>query len=71
MNVDSTKDIRVASFAIVQDNEEESETAIEEMERKLLSENDEVDADEGEEPLEYDEEAGEAEDALDEGEKEE
>ncbi|MBO6065714.1 MAG: DNA gyrase subunit A, partial [Lachnospiraceae bacterium] len=57
MNVDSTKDIRVASFAIVQDNEEESETAIEEMERKLLSENDEVDADEGEELEDYDEEA--------------
>lgn len=60
MNVDPTKDIRVASFAIVQDNEEESETAIEEMERKLLSENDEVDADEGEDLEEYDEEAEEA-----------
>ncbi|MBO4400054.1 MAG: DNA gyrase subunit A, partial [Lachnospiraceae bacterium] len=71
MNVDSTKDIRVASFAIVQDDEEEDETAIEEMERKLLSENDEVDADEGEEPLEYDEEAEEAEDVEAEGEKEE
>jgi DNA gyrase subunit A len=71
MNVDSTKDIRVASFAIVQDNEEESETAIEEMERKLLSENNEVDADEGEELEDYDEEADEAEDIEAEEDKEE
>ena len=49
MNVDSTKDIRVASFAIVQDDEEEDDSKLEELERKLRSEDDEVEADADEE----------------------
>ena len=49
MNVDPTKDIRVASFAIVQDNEESDENTIADLERKLRAEDDEVEADEGEE----------------------
>ncbi|MBO6065568.1 MAG: DNA gyrase subunit A, partial [Lachnospiraceae bacterium] len=49
MNVDPTKDIRVASFAIVQDDEEEDDSKLEELERKLRSEDDEVEADADEE----------------------
>ena len=48
MNVDPTKDIRVASFAIVQDDEED-DSKLEELERKLRSEDDEVEADADEE----------------------
>lgn len=53
MNVDSEKAIRVASFAIVQDDEEGDESEIEEMERKLLAENDEVEQDADEEDEDY------------------
>jgi DNA gyrase subunit A len=49
MNVDPTKDIRVASFAIVQDDDEEDDSKLEELERKLRSEDDEVEADADEE----------------------
>ncbi len=49
MNVDPTKDIRVASFAIVQDDDEEDDGKLEELERKLRSEDDEVEADADEE----------------------
>ncbi|MBO4280744.1 MAG: DNA gyrase subunit A [Lachnospiraceae bacterium] len=60
MNVDPTKDIRVASFAIVQGDDEEDESTIEELERKLRSEDDEVEAD-AEEELDSDIDEGEEE----------